>query len=120
MQHTAEQSLLCYRFFSLFIKNMLVIVVDCQYYLAGRRSKNLCKLFSVYSTPKKGFNLIHELRVIIIIIIKNVKIIVTLSIKTLQGHFTKVKLKVKIIIVCGCETAMFLGGDGNRAVTARP
>jgi len=57
---------------------------------------------------------------IIIIIIKNVKIIVTLSIKTLQGHFTKVKLKVKIIIVCGCETAMFLGGDGSRAVTARP
>jgi len=27
---------------------------------------------------------------------------------------------VKIVIVCGCETAMFLGGDGNRAVTARP
>ena len=27
---------------------------------------------------------------------------------------------MKIVIVCGCETAMFLGGDGNRAVTARP
>ena len=58
--------------------------------------------------------------IIIIIIIKKVKIIVTLSIKNTAGALYKSQIKVKIVIVCGCETAMFLGGDGNRAVTARP
>jgi len=57
---------------------------------------------------------------LLIIIIKKVKIIVTLSIKNTAGALYKSQIKVKIVIVCGCETAMFLGGDGNRAVTARP
>jgi len=58
--------------------------------------------------------------VIIIIIIKKVKIIVTLSIKNTAGALFKSQIKGENRYCLWLRNSNVLGGDGNRAVTARP